>query len=80
MMSKKKNKERVQPVVDFFMSPEVGRVFSANGKFPSTNKDVDNGLGKDQKFKWVGWDFIHSTDIGSLLVDLEKKFNDEILK
>ncbi|EFD04818.1 ABC transporter substrate-binding protein [Peptostreptococcus anaerobius] len=80
MMSKKKSKERVQPVVDFFMSPEVGRVFSANGKFPSTNKDVDNGLGKDQKFKWVGWDFIHSTDIGSLLVDLEKKFNDEILK
>jgi len=80
MMSKKKNKEKVKPVVDFFMSPEVGRIFSANGKFPSTNKDVDNGLSKDQKFKWVGWDFIHATDIGSLLVELENRFNDEIIK
>ena len=53
---------------------------SANGKFPSTNKLVDNGLSPDQKFKWVGWDFIENTDIGALLRDLEAKFNEDILK
>lgn len=80
MMSKKANREKAKPVIDFFMSEEVGKVFSANGKFPSTNKYVDNGLRKDQKFKWVGWDFIHSTDIGALIREIEEKFNAEIVK
>lgn len=78
MMAKKKNIDRVQLVLEFFMSQEVGRIFSANGKFPSTNKGVDNGLLDDQKFKWLGWDFIHNTDIGNLLNELENKFNYEI--
>ena len=80
MIAKKEKKEKLQPIVDFFMSPEIGRVFSANGKFPSTNKEVDNGLKENQKFKWVGWDFIEKTDIGSLLKELENKFNEDILK
>lgn len=78
MMSKKSNKEKAQPIIDFFMSKEVGKIFSANGKFPSTNKYVDNGLEKEKKFKWVGWDFIHSTDIGALIREIENKFNREI--
>jgi len=80
MIAKKDKKEKTQPIIDFFMSEAVGKVFSANGKFPSTNKLVDNGLSPDQKFKWVGWDFIENTDIGALLRDLEAKFNEDILK
>lgn len=80
MIAKKDKKDMIQPVIDFFMSPEVGKVFSANGKFPSTNKDVDNGLSPEQKFKWVGWDFIQNNDIGALLKELEEKFNREIEK
>ncbi len=80
MIAKKDKKEKTQPIIDFFMSEAVGKVFSANGKFPSTNKLVDNGLSPDQKFKWVGWDFIEKTDIGALLRDLEAKFNEDILK
>lgn len=79
MIVKKDTKEKTQPIVDFFMSPEVGRIFSANGRFPSTNKYVDNGLDEGQKFKWVGWDFIQNTDIGKLIRDIEEKFNREIL-
>ncbi|WP_101772464.1 ABC transporter substrate-binding protein [Peptostreptococcus faecalis] len=76
LMSKK---GKTSQVVDFFMSTEVGKIFSANGKFPSTNKNVENYLSKDKKFKWVGWDFIHNTDIGSLLRTLEENFNKEIV-
>lgn len=80
MIAKKEKKEKTQPIIDFFMSHEVGKVFSANGKFPSTNVEVDNGLTEDKKFKWVGWDFIQSTDIGALLKKLESKFNEEIMR
>lgn len=80
MIAKKDKKEKIQPIIDYFMSEEVGRVFSANGKFPSTNKNVENGLSEDMKFKWVGWDFIRNTDIGALLRDLELRFNEAILK
>lgn len=80
MIAKKDKKDKIQPVIDFFMSSEIGKIFSANGKFPSTIKGVDNGLRPDQKFKWVGWDFIHNNDIGALLRDIEAKFNEEIMK
>lgn len=80
MIAKKDKKEKIQPIIDFFMSKEIGEIFSANGKFPSTNKEVDNGLKEDQKFKWVGWDFIEKRDIGALLKELEAKFNEEIVK
>lgn len=80
MIAKKEKKEKIQPIIDFFMSKEIGEIFSANGKFPSTNKEVDNGLKENQKFKWVGWDFIEKRDIGALLKELEAKFNEEIVK
>lgn len=74
MIVKKEKKEQLKPVIDFFTSKRIGQIFSANGKFPSTNKDVDNKLDPGMKFKWVGWDFIKNTDIGTLLVDLENEF------
>ena len=80
MIAKKEKREELKPVVDFFLSREVAEIFSSNGKFPSTNKDIDNNLKEDQKFKWVGWDFIEKEDIASLLKELEEKFNAEIMK
>lgn len=80
MLAKKDKKKELQPIIDFFLSKRIGEIFSASGKFPSTNAEVSNGLEEGQKFKWVGWEFIHSTDIGILLEELENKFNEEILR
>ena len=80
MIAKKEKKKSLQAIVDFFMSPQIGNIFSANGKFPSTNKEVDNHLEENQKFKWIGWEFIEKHDMGSLLKELEYKFNKEIIK
>ncbi len=80
MIAKKEKKDSLQAIVNFFISPEIGEIFSANGKFPSTNKDIDNKLTEKQKFKWLGWDFIEKQDMGSLLQELENRFNKEILK
>lgn len=78
LLSKEEKQEKLQPFVDFFASREVGEILSHNGKFPSTNNEVENGLERDQKFMWIGWDFINNNDIGSLIKKCEKIFNESI--
>lgn len=74
LLAKSKNKEKVKPFVDFLYSKEVGDILSSNGKFPSTNPVVDNRLTPDQKFMWLGWDYIHNNDIGELIKTIEQQF------
>lgn len=78
LLSKNSKKHQVQPFVDYFASKEVGEILSHNGKFPSTNPNVENNLTVDQKFMWLGWDFINDNDIGELIVKCEKIFNESI--
>ncbi len=75
LLSKKDSKERIKPFLDFFFSKEIGEILSFNGKMPSTHPAVDNGLSEEQKFMWVGWDFINSNDIGGLIKKCEQLFN-----
>lgn len=76
LLAKKESKEKAKPFVDFFMSKEVGGLLSQNGKFPSVNPEVDNGL-VEKKFKWLGWDFINDhDDIGHLIKECMALFND----
>ncbi|MFT3983031.1 MAG: ABC transporter substrate-binding protein [Lachnospiraceae bacterium] len=76
LLTKAASKEKSQPLVDFLFSKEMGNVLSANGKFPSTHPEVDNGLAPEQTFLWPGWDFIYSHDIGALLKETERIFLD----
>lgn len=78
LLSKKEKEEKLQPFVDFFASKEVGELLSHNGKFPSTNPEVENSLDTNQNFMWIGWDFINNNDIGSLLRKCEDVFNSSI--
>ncbi|HIT90220.1 MAG TPA: ABC transporter substrate-binding protein [Candidatus Merdenecus merdavium] len=74
LLAKGKNKDKVKPFVDFLYSKEIGEILSSNGKFPSTNPLVDNHLKPEQNFMWLGWDYIHSHDIGELIKTTEKLF------
>ncbi len=68
LLTKKSSKEKVKPLVDFFLSKEVGQLLSTNGKFPSVNPEVENNLDENQGFLWIGWDFINNhKDIGELI-------------
>lgn len=78
LLSKASKEEEVRPFVEFFASKEVGEILSNNGRFPSTNPEVDNELNEDQKFMWLGWDYINSHDIGTLITKCEKIFNESI--
>ena len=79
MITKKAKQDKIKPFIDFFMSEKIGTLFSASGKFPSTNPNVDNHLDENQTFKWIGWDFIHNNDVGGLVRQCEKEFNDTIM-
>jgi ABC-type Fe3+ transport system substrate-binding protein len=78
LLSKKDKNEKLKPIVDFFSSIEVGEILSHNGKFPSVNPNVDNRVNKEDKYMWLGWDFIKENDIGELISKCEKIFNDSI--
>ena len=80
MITKKSKADKIKPFLDFFLSEEIGTIFSANGKFPSTNPNVNNRLEKNQNFKWIGWDFIYSHDIGKIIRESEDEFNKEVQK
>lgn len=78
LLSKKSKKGKLKPFVDLFVSKEIGEILSHNGRFPSTNPEVDNGISKDQKYLWLGWDFIEKNDIGKLIAKCEDIFNESV--
>ncbi len=51
---------------------------SSNGKFPSTNPDIDNDLKESEKFMWLGWDYIRDHDIGGLIDKCENIFHGRV--
>lgn len=75
MLSKSEKSERLKPVVDFFASKAAGEILAHEGRFPSVNPEVDNRVSENNKFMWVGWDFIKDNDISNLIAHCEKVFN-----
>ncbi len=75
MLSKTEKQEKLKPLVDFFASEEVGEILSHRGLFPSTNPGIDNRIPDENKFMWLGWDFIYSNDIADILSKCENIFN-----
>ena len=78
LLAKKETKDKTKPFVDFFFSKELAEILVTKGKFPSTNPEVDNNLGENKKFMWLGWDYINNQDIGSLLRKCEALFKNVI--
>lgn len=78
MLAKKEKIEKLQPVIDFFASVEVGKILSHSGLFPSVHPDLDNNIPTENRFMWLGWDYIYSNDISALILKCEALFNKAI--
>ncbi|MGM0508755.1 MAG: ABC transporter substrate-binding protein [Fusobacteriota bacterium] len=74
MLSKKNKKPGLKETVDFFASKKVGEILAHKGLFPSIHPDVDNRIPKEDKYMWVGWDYIYDNEIGKLINKCEKLF------
>ncbi|MEA3265628.1 MAG: ABC transporter substrate-binding protein, partial [Candidatus Fermentibacteria bacterium] len=46
--------------------------------FPSVHPDLDNRIPPENKFMWLGWDYIYSNDISALILKCEALFNKAI--
>jgi|Wag4MinimDraft_11_1082651.scaffolds.fasta_scaffold00258_6 ABC-type Fe3+ transport system substrate-binding protein len=67
MLTKRNKREDLKEIADFLSGSEVGEILSHRGLFPSLNNDVENNLPVKAPFKWLGWDYIYSNDIDSLI-------------
>jgi ABC-type Fe3+ transport system substrate-binding protein len=67
MLTKKNKIDNLQPIIDFFTSKEVGEILAHNGLFPNIHPDVDSHIPGENRFMWLGWDYIYSHDIGELI-------------
>lgn len=75
MLAKKEKQSRLQPVIDYFASKEVGEILAHQGLFPSVHPEVDNKLPENSNWMWLGWDYIYNNDIHSLIQHCETIFN-----
>jgi ABC-type Fe3+ transport system substrate-binding protein len=75
MLCKRDKIDRLQPVIDFFASREVGEILAHKGLFPSIHPEVDNKIPESNTFMWLGWDYIYSHDIGQLIRTCQSVFD-----
>lgn len=75
MLTKAKKADKLKEVAQFFASREVGEILSHTGLFPSTHPEVDNNIDKNNRYMWVGWDYIKNNDIGNILKTCIEEFN-----
>lgn len=73
MLTKKERRAELKEVVHFMAGKEVGNIIAQQGLFPSVHPEVCNPT-TGKPFVWVGWDFIYSHDMGSLLQQCETWF------
>lgn len=75
LLTKKDRQKQLKPIVDFLCSKDVGEILSHNGKFPSVNPEVDNLIPEENRYMWLGWDFIENHDLSALIRKCEKLFD-----
>lgn len=73
MLTKKEKKAELAKIAEFMAGKEVGNIIANQGLFPSVHPDVVNPTA-GKPFVWIGWDFIYSQDMGSLLEQCETWF------
>ncbi|WP_050606896.1 ABC transporter substrate-binding protein [Clostridium niameyense] len=78
MLCKKEKANKIKFIVDFFSSKKVGEILSHNGKFPSVNPEVENGISENNKYMWIGWDYIQNNDIAALIKTCNSVFNKSV--
>lgn len=75
MLIKRNRLEVIKPIADFIYSKDAGEILAQKGLFPSTNPEVKNILPENATFKWLGWNYIYSNDIGELINKTNNIFN-----
>ncbi|WP_246745108.1 ABC transporter substrate-binding protein [Thiospirochaeta perfilievii] len=77
--AKKDKKNELEDIVHYFESESVGEILRDKGYFPSVNPNIDNRIPKDNKFRFLGWDFIYNNDITEIINICMDLFNKAVI-
>lgn len=75
LIGKKSKGENMRKVARLFSSKTVAEILSHQGLFPSLHPEVDNKLAKENKFMWLGWDYILNHNLNQEFAACEAAFN-----
>lgn len=78
MLTKTDKEKELRDITDLFASEKVGEILSHQGLFPSVHPAIDNRIPKEQKYMWLGWDYIYGNDIEALIETCERVFNEGV--
>ncbi|MBC3887827.1 hypothetical protein GH810_05840 [Acetobacterium paludosum] len=79
MLTKKNCSADAKAVSKYFISEEVGDLFSEVG-FCSLRPELEGRMPRSGKYKWVGWDFLLHTDVKKLHDELNQVVNTHSLE
>ncbi len=78
MLSRGDSLDKSGPIAEFLSGRAVGEILSHKGLFPSLHPEVDNRLDFPHPWKWIGWDYIYRHDIGALIQQTNRLFEDSM--
>lgn len=73
MLVKKSKQDKLKNICDFFVGEKIAKI-SSGAYFPSIYPINNEDLPKNATFNWIGWNFIKSNDIGTLIDNLNECF------
>lgn len=76
MLTKKSKLQEMEKVIDLLASKELGEILAHQGLFPSIHPEVDNNISKENKFIWLGWDYINEHNLQELIAQCEDSFEE----
>lgn len=75
MIGKSVAKEKIEAISTFLASEKVAEILAHQGLFPSLHPEVDNRLLPENKFLWLGWDYIAKHDLNQQFEACHAEFN-----
>lgn len=77
MIAKQKASPYLKELVNFFASLDVAEILSHQGLFPSLHPKIDNRMKMQQRYMWLGWDYINNNNLNERFAACEAVFNKE---
>lgn len=75
MISRLNNNPHTQSLADFLAGQDVAEILAHQGLFPSLHPKIDNRIPAENKYMWLGWDYIEKHNLNQRFTELNAIFN-----
>ena len=72
-MVKRTARQRLAPLVDFFLGPETAAI-AGGALIPPTQAASATGLPEGASVRFIGWDVLETHDLGPLIAEAGDRF------